>query len=208
MLSAKDSKLIGLYFGVMMGEADDDSDPLHTLKPSLETDGCVIDSLAMGVFALGGEIELADTQINAVMCGVMSNVETGTMAQEQYQGDIILENVEINLTAKHIEDGIDWHLFLQSLGGAYSGSYFSRGKEPQEATTSFSGIMVSYLLDSVIGASYSKATFTASDGYASSYGPGAVDAWYINEKDPSASLPMIFSAAFTPATRPWAAASS
>ena len=88
----------------------------------------------------------------------------------------------------------DWYFSLsdlQSLGGAYSGSYFSRGKEPQEATTSFSGIMVSYLLDSVIGASYSKATFTASDGYASSYGPGAVDAWYINEKDPSASLPMI-----------------
>ncbi|MBR3391409.1 MAG: hypothetical protein IKG74_01960 [Firmicutes bacterium] len=88
----------------------------------------------------------------------------------------------------------DWYFSLsdlQSLGGAYSGSYFSRGKEPQEATTSFSGIMVSYLLDSVIGASYSKATFTASDGYAGSYGPGAVDAWYINEKDPSASLPMI-----------------
>lgn len=88
----------------------------------------------------------------------------------------------------------DWYFSLsdlQSLGGAYSGSYFSRGKDPQEATTSFSGIMVSYLLDSVIGASYSKATFTASDGYAGSYGPGAVDAWYINEKDPSASLPMI-----------------
>lgn len=88
----------------------------------------------------------------------------------------------------------DWYFSLsdlQSLGGAYSDSYFSRGKEPQEATTSFSGIMVSYLLDSVIGASYSKATFTASDGYAGSYGPGAVDAWYINEKDPSAFLPMI-----------------
>ncbi len=88
----------------------------------------------------------------------------------------------------------DWYFSLadlQSMGGAYSGSYFSRGKEPQEATTSFSGIMVSYLLDSVIGASYSKATFTATDGYAGSYGPGAVNAWYINEKDPSASLPMI-----------------
>ena len=80
---------------------------------------------------------------------------------------------------------------LQNMGGYYSASYFSRGKEPQEETNSFSGILVSYLLDSVIGASYSKATFTASDGYAGSHSYSAIHAYYVNEQDPSASLPMI-----------------
>ena len=80
---------------------------------------------------------------------------------------------------------------LQNMGGYYSASYFSRGKEPQEETNSFSGILVSYLLDSIIGASYSKATFTASDGYAGSHSYSAIHAYYVNEQDPSASLPMI-----------------
>ena len=80
---------------------------------------------------------------------------------------------------------------LQNMGGYYSAYYFSRGKEPQEETNSFSGILVSYLLDSVIGASYSKATFTASDGYAGSHSYSAIHAYYVNEQDPSASLPMI-----------------
>ena len=67
------------------------------------------------------------------------------------------------------------------------------GKSPAAAySIAVAGVGdVTDLLDSVIGASYGKATFTASDGYAGSYGPAAVNAWYINEKDPSASLPMI-----------------
>ncbi len=39
--------------------------------------------------------------------------------------------------------------------------------------------------------SYKKATFTASDGYAGSWSRGMINSMLINEKDPSASLPMI-----------------
>jgi len=89
----------------------------------------------------------------------------------------------------------EWHFSLydlQSLGGVISADYFSRGKEPQEATTSFTGVSVQHLLEDVIGlGSYKKVTFTASDGYAGSYSQGAVNMSYINEKDPSSVLWMI-----------------
>ncbi len=116
-LSAKDSNLIGFYFGVMMGVADNDSSPLHTLKPSVETDDCLIDATGMGVLAFGGDIDAKDTQINATLCGVMSNFELGALGTEQYQGDVVLENVEINLTANYPEGGQNWNMFVQSMGG-------------------------------------------------------------------------------------------
>jgi hypothetical protein len=81
---------------------------------------------------------------------------------------------------------------LQSMGGTFSGDYFSLGKEPVEMTNSFTGIRVSYLLEQIMGIStYKKATFTASDGYAGSWSRGMVNSMLMNEKDPSASLPMI-----------------
>lgn len=81
---------------------------------------------------------------------------------------------------------------LQSLGGTFSGDYFSLGKDPVELTNAFTGIRVSYLLEQVAGVqSYKKATFTASDGYAGSWSRGMINSMLINEKDPSASLPMI-----------------
>ena len=81
---------------------------------------------------------------------------------------------------------------LQSMGGTFSGNYFSLGKEPVELTNAFTGVRVSYLIEQVMGVqSYKKATFTASDGYAGSWSRGMINSMLINEKDPSASLPMI-----------------
>ncbi|MBR6312443.1 MAG: hypothetical protein IKR51_05645, partial [Oscillospiraceae bacterium] len=81
---------------------------------------------------------------------------------------------------------------LQSMGGTFSGDYFSLGKEPVELTNAFTGVRVSYLIEQVMGVqSYKKATFTASDGYAGSWSRGMINSMLINEKDPSASLPMI-----------------
>lgn len=81
---------------------------------------------------------------------------------------------------------------LQSLGGTFSGDYFSLGKDPVELTNAFTGIRVSYLIEQVAGVqSYKKATFTASDGYAGSWSRGMINSMLISEKDPSAALPMI-----------------
>lgn len=80
---------------------------------------------------------------------------------------------------------------LKNVGGTVSADYFSKGKEPAEATNSFTGISVDYLLNSVVGSNVKKATFTSADGYAVSYSASNISATYINEKDPSASLKMI-----------------
>lgn len=89
----------------------------------------------------------------------------------------------------------DWYFSLadlMELGGTVGADYFSRGKEPQEATNYFVGISVSYLLEQVIGAwDLSKAVFIAGDGYTAGHSRSAIDAAYINEQDPSASLSMI-----------------
>ncbi len=89
----------------------------------------------------------------------------------------------------------DWYFSLadlMELGGTVGADYFSRGKEPQEATNYFVGISVSYLLEQVVGAwDFSKAVFTASDGYTAGHSRSAIDASYINEQDPSAVLSMI-----------------
>lgn len=89
----------------------------------------------------------------------------------------------------------DWYFSLSDLmelGGTVGADYFSRGKEPQEATNYFVGISVSYLLEQVVGAwDLSKAVFIASDGYTAGHSRSAIDASYINEQDPSAVLSMI-----------------
>lgn len=89
----------------------------------------------------------------------------------------------------------DWYFSMadiKSLGGVVSDSYFSRGKEPQEMTTHFTGISVDHLLSQIVGvSSYKKATFTAADGYAGSYSRSAIGSTYLNEKNPSAALRMI-----------------
>ena len=89
----------------------------------------------------------------------------------------------------------DWYFSLSDLmdlGGTVGADYFSRGKEPQEATNYFVGISVSYLLEQVVGAwDLSKAVFIAGDGYTAGHSRSAIDASYINEQDPSAVLSMI-----------------
>lgn len=95
-------------------------------------------------------------------------------------------------------DGVDraYYFTLAELTALREGyveaDYFSRGKEPQEMTSHFKGIRISYLLSSVIGVSNAKKVkFLASDGYASSYGISAIGASYIDETDPDKTLAMI-----------------
>ena len=99
------------------------------------------------------------------------------------------------LTVKGTAAGREWYFTLaelQSLGGYVAADYFSRGKEPQEMTTSFEGISVQYLFESVMGlADYKKATFRATDGYSVSFSKSAVGMTYMNEQDESAQLKMI-----------------
>ena len=135
-----------------------------------------------------------------------ANDETGSIPEEQSDGPAVPDeetpaepysertpSTVLTVHGSALER--EWYFSiydLQCMGGAVSADYFSRGKEPQEMTTSFTGILVSYLLEQVIGiGSYKKVTFTASDGYAGSYSQGAVDMSYINEQDPSSTLWMI-----------------
>ena len=99
------------------------------------------------------------------------------------------------LTVKGTAAEREWYFTLaelQSLGGTVSADYFSRGKEPQEMTTSFEGISVQYLLENVVGITdYKKAAFRASDGYSVSFSKSGIGMTYINEKDESVQLKMI-----------------
>ncbi len=81
---------------------------------------------------------------------------------------------------------------LQSAGGCTAADYFSRGKDPQEATNSFEGIDLQYLLETVIGVSdYKKITVRASDGYAYGCSRSSVNMTYINEQVEGSALKMI-----------------
>lgn len=81
---------------------------------------------------------------------------------------------------------------LQSAGGYTAADYFSRGKDPQEATTSFEGIDLQYLLETVIGVSdYKKIAVRASDGYAYGCSRSSVNMTYLNEQVEGSALRMI-----------------
>ena len=81
---------------------------------------------------------------------------------------------------------------LQSAGGYTAADYFSRGKDPQEATNSFEGIDLQYLLEAVIGVSdYKKIAVRASDGYAYGCSRSSVNMTYINEQVEGSTLKMI-----------------
>lgn len=82
---------------------------------------------------------------------------------------------------------------LQSLGGSFYDSYFSRGKEPPEDTNTFEGIIVSYLLDNVVSLTSDarKVQFVAADGYGSSFSLSQIRAAYLDETDLSKTLYMI-----------------
>jgi len=122
-------------------------------------------------------------------------VETPQVTEQKPAEPYSIKTESTVLTVRGSELAREWHFSLaelQSLGGQFSGEYFSRGKDPQEMTTAFAGIKVQYLIESVVGvSSYKKAVFTASDGYAASFSRSAVNASYINENVPGSSLPMI-----------------
>lgn len=81
---------------------------------------------------------------------------------------------------------------LESIGGQVTAEYFSRGKEPAEATWSYTGVDVQHLLENVVGlGGYKKAVFKADDGYSVSFSRSAVNMTYMSEADTSAALKMI-----------------
>ncbi|MGE4484612.1 MAG: hypothetical protein AB7C97_05810 [Oscillospiraceae bacterium] len=77
--------------------------------------------------------------------------------------------------------------------GYFEDDYFSRRTGPEEATNRYGGVLLSYLLENVVGIKdgAKKITVTSSDGYGSSTTISAVRASYINEKDPTKTLYMI-----------------
>lgn len=82
---------------------------------------------------------------------------------------------------------------LKAAGGHVSKTYFNLNSFGTEANTSFKGISLAYLLDSLVSmkGSATSVTITANDGYLRNYNLEDVRRDYISEKDPSARLPMI-----------------
>ena len=73
-----------------------------------------------------------------------------------------------------------------------SDTYFSRGKDPKEATTAFVGVRLRDILDVAgLAAGAARVTVTAADGYSASFTLRQVNASYIDETRPGVSLPMI-----------------
>ena len=83
---------------------------------------------------------------------------------------------------------------LKSLSQAIiNDDYFSRGKEPKEATNHYTGVLVKYLLDSVaeLSPQARKAYFTASDGYSACFTMAEIRSEYLDETVPGKTLYMI-----------------
>lgn len=114
-----------------------------------------------------------------------------TPAPEPYS----VQTADTALTVRGDALAREWYFTLaelQSAGGYTAADYFSRGKDPQEATNSFEGIDLQYLLETVIGVSdYKKITVRASDGYAYGCSRGSVNMTYINEQVEGSALKMI-----------------
>ena len=114
-----------------------------------------------------------------------------TPAAEPYS----VQTADTVLTVRGDALAREWYFTLaelQSAGGYTAADYFSRGKDPQEETTSFEGIDLQYLLETVIGVSdYKKITVRASDGYAYGCSRGSVNMTYLNEQVEGSTLKMI-----------------
>lgn len=114
-----------------------------------------------------------------------------TMAAEPYS----VRTADTALTVQGSAASRAWYFTLaelQSAGGYVAADYFSRGKDPQEMTTSFEGIDLQYLLETVVGITdYKKITVRASDGYAYSCSRGSVGMTYLNEQVEGSALRMI-----------------
>ncbi len=114
-----------------------------------------------------------------------------TPAPEPYS----VQTADTVLTVRGDALAREWYFTLaelQSAGGYTAADYFSRGKDPQEATYSFEGIDLQYLLETVIGVSdYKKITVRASDGYAYGCSRSSVNMTYINEQVEGSALKMI-----------------
>jgi len=71
-------------------------------------------------------------------------------------------------------------------------NYFSRGKDPKEATTAFVGVRLTDILSAAgVSPDASRVTITASDAYSASFTMRQVRADYIDETNPGVKLPMI-----------------
>ena len=114
-----------------------------------------------------------------------------TPAAEPYS----VQTADTVLTVRGDALAREWYFTLaelQSAGGYTAADYFSRGKDPQEATNSFEGIDLQYLLETVIGVSdYKKITVRASDGYAYGCSRSSVNMTYLNEQVEGSALKMI-----------------
>ncbi len=114
-----------------------------------------------------------------------------TPAAEPYS----VQTADTVLTVRGDALAREWYFTLaelQSAGGYTAADYFSRGKDPQEATNSFEGIDLQYLLETVVGVSdYKKITVRASDGYAYGCSRSSVNMAYINEQVEGSALKMI-----------------
>lgn len=74
----------------------------------------------------------------------------------------------------------------------FSGTYFSRGKDPKEATNTFVGVrLIDILKAAGRAADAARVTVTAADGYSAGFSLRQVTADYIDETRPGVTLPMI-----------------
>jgi len=74
----------------------------------------------------------------------------------------------------------------------FSDDYFSRGKEPPEATTAFVGVRLTDILKAAgLKKDATRVTILAADDYSASFSLRQVQAAYIDETRPGVTLPMI-----------------
>jgi DMSO/TMAO reductase YedYZ molybdopterin-dependent catalytic subunit len=76
---------------------------------------------------------------------------------------------------------------------AFSGDYFSRGKEPEPTTTNaFTGVRLTDILKAAgVKKTASRVTILAADDYSASFSMRQVSAAYLDETRPGVTLPMI-----------------
>ena len=115
-LIVKDSTIDGIYMGIMMNEADAYTDPLHSVKPSLDMEGSTVSAVLAGILKLGGDAVLEDTTINATAFAIMSDLDMLGINASEYNGALVLDDVTVNLTTVIPEGDALALMLLQGLG--------------------------------------------------------------------------------------------
>ena len=121
--------------------------------------------------------------------------ESSTQPADTNETEAAPADAIITISGSGVEQEIEFSLAdLQGINaGVATADYFYKGKDPEQGTETYTGVLLSYLVDNHIRLKpeAKKLTITSADGYAVVYSLSAVRATYIDENVPGKALYMM-----------------